>query len=183
MKLTEDQVRRLKEVIAKFPETKALGWKLSQAGVFWGIASGTAAYIYAGERNLHDVCVWISPDDKAIVAEILGLDWEPNVSDRHQSENITTDEMDIFTNCRRIRGEKVLIDYRWTQSVDEHLREAILEGVDYRIIAPEDVVALKMVNPREKDTEDVLRLEKIGLDKKYLRKRLAECGVTVIFDK
>jgi hypothetical protein len=180
MQPTKEQLSRLKEVIEKFPELKELAWKLNQAGVFWGIASGTATFIYAGERKLHDICIWAAPEDKMVVSEATGLEWESNVSDRHQSENIRTGSLDIFTNCRRTRGDEVLIDYRWTKSVDEHLREVALGGVNYRIVSPEDVVSLKMVNPREKDTQDVLLLEKLDLDKDYLRRRLAECGVTVM---
>ncbi|MCL5090515.1 MAG: nucleotidyltransferase [Patescibacteria group bacterium] len=183
MKLEEKQISRLQEVIEKFPELKEVAWKLSESGIFWALASGTAAYIYAGGKkdDLDDVDLWIAAEDKGVVTEILGEEWQGQSSPNHMAENIAFDSLDFFTNCRKIRGEEVLLDYRWTKSVDEHLVEVSLDGVDYQIVSPEDVVVLKMVNSREKDQKDVLALEKMGLDKKYLRQRLAECGVTIVF--
>lgn len=183
--LDKDQCSRLGRLIEKFPELKTVAWKLNQAGVSWGIAAGSATYIYVGgkEKDLDDVDIWIDAESKVLAAEALGQEWEPHASDRHQAENIALGDFDIFTNCRRIRGEQVLIDYRWTALVDEHLREADIEGIGYRVVSPEDVVALKMVNPREGDKKDVLRIKKeIDLDQPYLRRRLAECGVTVILE-
>jgi predicted nucleotidyltransferase len=183
MDLNKEQIQRLKQVIEKFPEIKAVAWKLNQAGVFWGIAAGTATYIYNGENVLDEVDIWIAPEEKLIVSEILGQEWESRMTPICAWENVALEGLDFFTNTRKVRGEQVLLEYRWTKAVDEHLREVAVGGVDYKIISPEDIVAPKMINPRENDKEDVLALEKIGLDKNYLRLRLAECGVTIVVDK
>ncbi|MGI5825975.1 MAG: hypothetical protein ACOX50_01025 [Patescibacteria group bacterium] len=180
MQLTEKQLSRLKEVIEEFPELKQLAWKLNQSGISWGIAAGTATYIYIGGKELDDVDVWIASEDRVIASGILEKEWETQVSERHQAENIYLDNLDIFSDCRKTRGEETLLDYLWTKNVDEYLTEISIEGIDYRVIAPEDIVVLKMANPRESDKEDILNLEKFGLDKDYLRNRLAECGVTVM---
>lgn len=183
MKLNREQQLRLEEIINKFPEIKVVADRLNQAGVSWGIAAGAAKYVYIGGGELDDVDVWVAAEDKLTVEEVLGQEWQGQFSERHQAENIAFEGLDLFASCRIIKGEEILIDYRWTKAVDDHLLVEEIEGTHYSVIAPEDVVALKMVNPRDEDREDVLALEQMGLDKEYLRNRLAECGVTIILNK
>lgn len=176
-KLNEEQIIRLGRVIKKFPNLKEIAKKFNGGGVKWAIAAGTAVYIYAGgdEDKLDDVDTWIAKEDKQKTAEILGRRWQPQSSERHKAENINFSEFDIFTNCRKFENDKLLLDYCWTDVAEEHLREEIISGVTYRLISPEDVVLLKMANPREKDKEDILKLENLGIDRDYLQERLLEC--------
>lgn len=173
------QTERLGRVINKFPEIREMARKFNENGVKWAMAAGTAVYIYAGgdEDKLDDVDILIAKESKEKVAKVLGREWQQQSSGRHKAENITFGNLDIFTNCRKFREGKQLLDYQWTNLVDEHLRETAIDSVSYKIVAPEDVVVLKKPNPREKDKEDIERLVKDGLDQKYLQKRLSECKV------
>lgn len=176
-KLNEEQIIRLGRAIKKFPNLKEIAKKFNGGGVKWVIAAGTAVYIYAGgdENKLDDVDIWIAKEDKQEMAKVLGKEWQPQSSERHKAENINFGEFDIFTNCRKFQDEKELLDYKWTDSVSEYLREITIDEVDYKIISPEDVILLKMANPREKDKEDILKLKNLGIDQDYLQKRLLEC--------
>lgn len=176
--LKEDEIFRLEKVIEKFPEIIEIAQKFNDTGVKWAIAAGTAVYIYCGgeESLLDDVDIWIASESKEKVAGILNQKWQSQSSKRHKAENITLGSLDIFINCRKYSKDKLLLDYRWTGLVDGQLRHAIIDGINYKIIAPEDVVLLKAPNPREKDKNDIRKLEEIGLDNDYLQKRKVECN-------
>lgn len=176
-KLSEDKILRLGEVVEKFPELKEVAKKFNESGVKWAIAAGTATYIYCGgdENSLDDVDIWVALESREKVSEILGQEWQSQSSERHKAENITFDSLDVFTNCRKYQGDKLLLDYRWTGLVDKQLREMVVDGINYKIIAPEDVILLKIANPREGDKKDIQNLEKINLKDDYLQKRKVEC--------
>ena len=168
---------RLEKVIETFPEIKEIVGKFNEVGIKWAIAAGTAAYIYCGgdESSLDDVDIWIASESKEKAAEVLDQEWQSQSSERHKAENIQLGNFDIFTNCRKYQGDKLLLDYQWTDLVEEQLREANIDGINYKIVAPEDVILLKTPNPREKDKEDIRKLENMGLDNNYLQKRKIEC--------
>jgi len=177
-RLDESEIYRLKKVIDKFPQIKEIAEEFNNGGVKWAMAAGVAVYIYCGgdEGLLDDVDIWIASESKEKVAETLGQSWQSQSSERHKAENITFNNFDIFTGCRKFDNEKQVLDYQWTNLVDENLREAQIEDINYFIIAPEDTFLLKIANPREKDKEDIENLKKINLDNDYLQKRKIECN-------
>lgn len=176
--LNKKQVSRLEKVIEKFPQIKEIARKFNDGGVKWAIAAGTATYIYCGgdDSLLDDVDIWIASESKERVAEILGLEWQSQSSERHKAENIAFGSFDIFINCRKFREEKQLLEYQWTKLSEDHLREEPIDGVSYKVVSPEDVVVLKKPNAREKDKIDIVLVEKIGLNENYLKERFKECG-------
>lgn len=172
---------RLKRVVEKFPGIKKIATIFNKVKVRWAIAAGTAVYIYCGgdESSLDDVDIWIGSESKEKVAQILDQKWQSQSSERHKAENITLGKFDIFINCRKYQGNKLLLDYQWTDLVDEQLREAIIDGINYKIVAPEDAVLLKDANPREKDKEDISKLRIFGINEDYFRKRVKECRMSL----
>lgn len=173
---------RLEKVIKKFPQIKEIAKNFNDCGIKWAVAAGTAVYVYCGEdeSSLDDFDIWVASESKEKVAEILGQTWQPQSSERHKAENITLGNLDIFINCRKYQEDKLLLDFLWTDLVDEHQRETTINGVSYKIIAPEDVYLLKFPNPREKDKEDIQKLKNTGLDNDFLQKRFKECNFTSI---
>lgn len=178
MYLNKDKISRLEKVVEKFPQIKEIVRKFNDGGVKWAIAAGTAVYIYCGgdESSLDDVDIWIASESKEKVTDILGQAWQPQSSERHRAVNITLNNLDIFTNCQKLDNGKQILDYKWTKLVEGSLKEVQIGDVSYKIVAPEDVILLKTVNPRDKDKGDIQRLEQIDLDNDYLKKRFEECG-------
>lgn len=176
-RLGESETLRLEKIISKFPQIKEIAKKFNDSGAKWAMAAGTTVYIYCGgdESLLDDVDIWIASESKEKVAETLGQQWQPQSSERHKAENITFNNLDIFTGCRKFDNEKQVLDYQWTNLVGEHLRQAKIEDINYFIVAPEDAFLLKIANPREKDKGDIENLKKINLDNDYLLKRKIEC--------
>lgn len=177
LELNLEQKSHLEKVIEKFPQIKEIAEKFNAGGIKWAVAAGTAVYIYCGgdQSLLDDVDIWIASDSKEKVAEILGQQWQPQLSERHQAENIRLGVFDIFTNCKKLQEGKQIMDYQWTLLSEEHLREEIINGVNYKIVAPEDVVVLKKPNARPKDEIDIDSVKKIGIVNNYLEKRFIEC--------
>lgn len=177
IKLSDIQISRLQKIIETFPKIKELALHLNEENIDWALAAGSAYYIYINDGQIiDDVDVWISGEDKEKVARILNTSWVSRSSERHQAENIETDSMDIFTNCKKLKDNIQLLDYLWTPSVTQRLRVATIEGVKYQIAAPEDICLLKMANPRnEKEVNQVNKL--LGITNiKYLDERKRECG-------
>lgn len=175
------QSSRLQKILMKFPQLRRMVSGFNQAEVKWGIAAGTALYIYAGgeEEKLDDVDIWVAREDKGKAATLLGRTWLSRSSERHKAENIELGPIDIFTHCRKFKGKKQLLDYCWTGLVTQSLRRTQLDGVEYRVVSPEDIVLLKMPNPRgEQEMGDIKKLVGLGLDRNYLKQRLGECGAS-----
>lgn len=179
--LSSVQILNFKKIIKKFPQIKTIVNELNQTGIQWAIAAGSAFFVYTGgnEEAIDDVDIWIAGDSKEKTAVILKETWIRHSSERHTAENIEMKPFDIFTNCRKYKDGKKLLDYLWTNSVTDNLRKAIIEGIDYQIVSPEDIVILKIPNPRsEKEMLEVKKLIQFGLNKKYLEERLKECNAT-----
>ena len=168
----------MEKIIEKFPSIAEFAKRFNEGGVKWAIAAGTAVFIYCGgdESLLDDVDIWIASESKEKVAEILSQEWRSQSSERHKAENITFDNFDIFTNCRKFDNDNQILDYKWTKLSEENLREILIDGVNYKVVSPEDVVLLKSANPREKDKIDIQKLKQSERYSEYLQKRLIECN-------
>lgn len=177
IELPDLQISRLRKIIETFPKIKGLAFQFNKENIDWALAAGSAYYIYIDDDQIiDDVDVWISQKDKDKVAQILKTRWVPHSSEHHCAENIETDSMDIFTNCKKLKSNIQLLDYLWTPSVTQQLRVATINGVKYQIAAPEDICLFKMANPRnEKEINQINKLLNLA-DKEYLEQRKSECG-------
>lgn len=177
IELSNIQISRLQKIIETFPKIKELAFQLNEKNIDWALAAGSAYYIYIDyEQIIDDVDVWISQEDKDKVAQILKTCWVPHSSEHHQAENIETDSLDIFTNCKKLKDNIQLLDYLWTPSVTQQLRVTLIDGVRYQIAAPEDICLLKMANPRNENEINQVNKLLILADKKYLEQRKSECN-------
>lgn len=180
MNFDSSYIPRLQNIINAFPSFSKLANNMNENNVNWAVAAGSAYYVYmGGEPVWDDIDIWIDGEDKNKVAKLLGMEWTQKQSDRHKAENIEFDIFDIFTNCKKLKNGKVVLDYRWTNLVKNNLKIINLNNVRYYILAPEDVAILKLANPRDNyESEQVKNLLLIS-DVKYLDLRKKECDYKV----
>lgn len=178
MKLKSEETQRLRHIIKTFPSVFKLARILNKNKVNWALAAGSAYYIYTGDESvLDDVDIWIDTQDKINVSELLSKSWVIKKSDKHKAENIEFDKFDLFTNCKKFKGKEEVLNYKWTSSVAKNLRKVEHGGVDYFVISPEDIVLLKLANPRDsKEKIQVEKLLSISNDA-YLELRKTECDL------
>jgi len=178
--MKKDKILRLKNVIRQTPEFSVVAGKFNHNSINWGLAAGSAYYIHTGDGNIddRDIDIWIDFKDRERVGEIMTVDWVLKSSERHTAENIEIGCIDVFTNCKKYKNGEEILNYLWTNSVEEHLEKAIVDGIEYKIISPEDVALLKIANPRhEKEREQAENLL-VNYDNKYLELRKRECRFT-----
>jgi len=176
--MNENEVVRLRAIVTQYTDLKKIAYIFDKAKVQWGIAAGSAYFIYSGDEsgNDGDIDIWVDQEDKEKVAKLLKIDWTAKSSERHRAENIEMGNFDIFTNCLKINNGKQVLDYRWTDEVTKHLRKETIGGGKYNIISPEDVALLKIANPRSETEKMQADRLLASADEDYLKLRKKECG-------
>lgn len=177
--LNKNQILRLKRLIKKTFSIREITLKLNEAKVNWGLAAGIAFFIYFGGENkeMEDVDIWVSEKDKEKVGNLFGQIWRHQLSERHRAENFEFGVFDFFTHCQKYKDGKQLLNYRWTDTVTKNLRKVKIDGIEYRIISPEDIAILKIPNPRnQKELNQINKIMAEGIDQQYFNQRLKECN-------
>jgi len=176
--LNTTQSKILKIIINKYPELIDLANTFNKEKINWAIAAGSAYSIYSNQTDIDDVDIWISAENKNQIGKILNKPWVKNKSDRHEALNITHKSLDLFTNCIKTKNGNQVLDYVWTHSVSTHLRTIQIDNVNYKVLSPEDIVLLKVANPRsDKEIKQISTLiRKPFFQNKYFQLRLKECA-------
>ncbi len=158
--------------------------RLEDGGLDWGVAAGSAVYIYAGNRLPTDVDLLVRPEDLSKVGSLLGLVPKMERTSWGEEEKIALGEIEIAGGLV-IRVGAESYPYGMDGAMVERLRRGTLEGVEVPVLAPEDIIAMKSVLQRgpEQGKHDIEDIEALAaameIDAEYLRWRLTQMGAEV----
>ena len=146
---------------------------LDSANLPWGVFAGAAAHLYGNRRPIQDVDLVVPKGQLSTVVQLLKTSGKAVQFD---GQRILWRGIEIFDDLsvRQVgRTYPLLLD----APMQAHLRRISLLGARVAVVAPEDVVAHKLLLGRgvaegkhdEEDVAGVIRRQQLDLD--YLRER------------
>lgn len=151
---------------------------LDNAGLSWGVFAGAAAHLYGNRRPLKDVDILVP---KGQLSQVVLLLQSGGRSVQFDGQRILWRGIKLFDDVsvrRAGRCHPLVLD----RPMEQHLRRMPLLGAMVGVVAPEDVVAHKLLlgrGPAEGkcDAEDVAGVvRRQRLDSAYLSQRLQLLG-------
>jgi hypothetical protein len=142
--------------------------------VAWGVFAGAAAHLYGNRRPIQDVDLVVMPGQLSTVVQLLQSSGK---SVQFDGQRIIWRGIKVFDDMT-VRREGNVFPLTLDVPMQAHLRKLPLLGAPVSVIAPEDVVAHKLLLDRGSsygkydllDVEGVLRRQ--TLDVAYLRERI-----------
>ena len=143
--------------------------------VAWGVFAGAAAHLYGTRRPIQDVDLVVLPGQLATVVQLLQGSGK---SVQFDGQRIIWRGIKVFDDMT-IRRDGATFPLTLDAAMQGRLRKLPLLGALVSVVAPEDVVAHKLLLDRGSalgksdrvDVEGVLRRQ--SLDLGYLRERIA----------
>ncbi len=163
------------------PELHRVKAALDGAAIQWGVAAGMAVYLYTGNRRPTDLDLLVRPQDLPRAAGLLGMPAKREQTGWGESAKAAAGRTEIVGSLT-VRVGPESYPYFMDEEMAARRRMVALEGLEVPVLAPEDVIALKVVLQRgleqgKHDLEDVEALRAaMPLDRAYLRRRLQHMG-------
>jgi hypothetical protein len=140
----------------------------------WGVFAGAAAHLYGTRRPIQDVDLVVLPGQLSTVVKLLQGSGK---SVQFDGQRIIWRGIKIFDDMT-IRRDGVTFPLTLDASMQARLRKLPLLGAPVSVVAPEDVVAHKLLLDRgsahgksdKADVEGVIRRQSLDVD--YLRERV-----------
>jgi hypothetical protein len=140
----------------------------------WGVFAGAAAHLYGNRRPIQDVDLVVMSGQLSTVVQLLQSSGKAVQFD---GQRIIWRGIKIFDDLM-IRRNGGTFPLSLDAPMQAHLRKMPLLGAPVSVVAPEDVVAHKLLLDRgsshgkydQVDVEGVLRRQTLDLD--YLRERI-----------
>lgn len=157
---------------------------LDEAHLTWGVCSGAAAYVYGSRRPIANVDILLPLGRLRQVRDLLQQNRRLAQYDGHI---LLWRGIKLFDDLPvPIEGQRH--PFHLDQAMEDHLRRLPLLGSRVLILAPEDVLAQKVLlslqeddglpnRPHRQDFLAVARTQHSNLDLEYLRTRLRICSV------
>ena len=150
---------------------------LRAAAIDHAVGGALALGFYAEPRGTLDVDLNIFVDADAPGEALDALSAGGIVVDRDRATAAIASRGDLFLRHRGCRLDLFFNSIPFHASVSRRTREVHLLGARVPILAPEDLIVLKLLFHRHKDVVDIERIVAAGtaLDWPYIRHWLIEC--------
>ena len=152
---------------------------LRAASIDHAVGGALALGFYAEPRGTLDVDIniFVDADDSGEALDVLAAGGI--VLDREHALQTIASRGDLFLRHRGCRLDLFFNSIPFHASAARRTREVSLLGVRVPILAPEDLIVLKLLFNRHKDVVDIERIVAMlgtaGLDWSYIRRWLIEC--------
>lgn len=147
---------------------------LEDHATVWGICGGAASHLYGNRRPIRNIDILIPP---ATIKPVMDLMHAAKRVGQFDGRRILWGGVSIFDNLS-FRDEEGEHPFFLDQLMVKHLRPMHLLGSRVMVLAPEDIIAHKMLfrrgaEHRANDYEDVVAIaRRHTLDLAYLKQRL-----------
>lgn len=148
---------------------------LDGSSIVWGVCAGAAAHLYGTRRPIQDVDILVAPGRLADVVRLLQ---GQNKVVQFDGQRILWRGIKVFDDLSVRRGG-ALHPYALDEAMGQRVRRMPLLGALVPVLAPEDVLLLKLLLNRgpeqgKHDRDDAAGIvRRQPLDAAYLRERIA----------
>jgi hypothetical protein len=146
------------------------------------LMGGMATSVYASPRATFDIDGLADIGDEALSGFLKTARGEGFTFDRRRPVKAIRDMafLTLFSPRGGIYVDLFLARSDYQKQVIERARSVRIDGLTAHIVSPEDLILLKLLSGRPRDTEDVRQIlieNKRSLDPRYLLSRARELGV------
>lgn len=155
---------------------------LSGASMAYGVYGGAAAHFYGDRRPINNIDMLVSPGTLRTVFEEMK---QAKRVGQFDGRRIMWSGINIYDDLS-VRNGLTTCSFKLDQSMIDHLRDVALLGSRVKMLAPEDVVAQKLISAQEpgrgdqahNDIAAILKRQTLDLD--YLQERLQMSNAVVV---
>ncbi len=171
-------------LLTVFQELEAVA---RERGIKFVIMGGMATSIYIEPRATFDIDGIAAITDEAIPGFLEALEEKGFFSDSKNPVKVINglSFITLYYSPAKLYVDIFLARNEFQKQIMERARSAEIDDLQLEIISPEDLIIVKLISGRPRDTEDVRRIlaeNKGSLDFDYLQKWAGRLGVSIFLD-